>query len=233
MRYLPILCVLIVVAGCANKQRWQDAPTSQSQNSAALMAQGNQCYEEMKANPALNPIKGKVAFNVNEQTLQMLSNINKPTAKEKQAIALWDEKRQECSRYWDAAYPSTNTPAVFNAISSANKTATQNLIANLYAGKITYGEFAKQRKELHDRTLAAQSQALDKANKDAQDASFRNRAVAAQEAQAEAARQAQYDAAIVQGANLINSTRQAPVQSYGPRNVTCTQQGVFTNCSSY
>jgi hypothetical protein len=223
---ITISIVIAALAGCASNRQWQDAPIAD--NKEQLMALGNQCYENMKSDPRVQPIVGKVAFNVNDQTVLMYSNKNKPTAKEKQAILFWDTTITECQKYWNAAYPPANQPE-FNAIRSRSETANKKLVAYLYSLKISYGDYASIRKEIHDHTLKLQSEALTRVNAQIQQSNQREREIAAQESGSNYLRKI--------GDALINAGTPQPVQSAPatalPVNTTCTKQGVFVNCTTY
>lgn len=206
------------------------------QIAAQTLAQ--RCVSEMEQDAALNPIKGKVAFNVEDQSIEILANNNKPTVSEKEAIVAWDKKRQDCTKRWSANSPAGDRPSAINALETTYQSATQNLIADLYMGKLTYRQFAQKRKELYSQTLTSYSKLAEESNKQAQDASLRDRAISAQEAQARAsnrAAKAMSDAestnAIVQGVNMMNSTRQPVTPAPTPAMpITCIQQGIYTTC---
>ena len=197
-----------------------------------------QCINEMEQDSALNAIKGKVAFNVEDQSIEILANNNKPSPSEKEAISAWDKKRQDCNKRWSPNYSNSGRPSAINALESSYQAATQNLIADLYMGKLTYRQFAQKRKDLYSQTLLAYSNLADESNKQAQEASLRDRAVAAQEAQARASNKAakamndaQSTNMIVQGVNMMNSTNQPAVVSPSlAAPITCIQQGIYTTC---
>lgn len=117
-------------------------------------------------------IRTKVALGgLDTQTVEMLANSQKPNASEKAVLLKWDSLRQPCikmSQEWLSQYGEQN-------ISVINDRATNEfkvLLADLYAGKITYGEFAKGRQLI-----------TSKANSDAQAAYQQNQAYADQQRQ--------------------------------------------------
>lgn len=131
-----------------------------------------QCVAELENKPELAIIKSKVGLGgINTQTVEMLASNKKPTSAEKEALLKWDSLRQPCirmSQEWLSQYGEQN-------ISVINDRATNEfkaLLADLYAGKITYGEFAKGRQVI-----------TNKANEDAQAAYKQNRAYADQQRQ--------------------------------------------------
>lgn len=197
-----------------------------------------QCVTEMEQDSALNPIKGKVAFNVEDQSIEILANNNKPSPSEKEAISAWDKKRQDCNKRWSPSYSNSDRPSAISALENSYQATTQNLIADLYMGKLTYRQFAQKRKDLYSQTLSAYSKLADESNKQAQEASLRDRAVAAQEAQARASNRAaramsdaQSTNMIVQGVNMMNSTNQPAAVTPSPAvPITCVQQGIYTTC---
>lgn len=211
------------------------APNSYAQSNAS------QCVIDMMNDPALAPLKGKVAFNVEDQTVEMLANNQKPTPEEKKAILLWDTKRTECIKEREAVIASQPYSPAVRAVELNYQNARKNLIASLYARSISYGEFAKRSADLFSNAALARVEAVNQTSKQISDEMARDRLVRAQENQANAAqrnaetnRQAQANYMIGLGANILNSTAQpATPPAPPPRNVQCIQQGVFTNCTGY
>lgn len=97
------------------------------------------------ANRAIDPIRGKIARWFKEITFEMLANNAKPAESERAAIlefAKLSEVYYARSQELDTQH---NNP--FGRINEAIKQADLALLADLYNGVLTYGEFAKKSQE--------------------------------------------------------------------------------------
>lgn len=168
-------------------------------------------------------IRTKVALGgLDTQTVEMLANSQKPNASEKVALLKWDSLRQPCikmSQEWLSQYGQPNISVINDRVSSEFKV----LLSDLYAGKITYGEFAKSRETI-----------LSKANADAQAAYQQNRAYDDQQRQ-------QYEQNVLQQRALRNqqeavnnqlllNTMKPPNLDYLKVNPLPTPTPTQTNC---
>ena len=90
------------------------------------------------------PLNEKVALiSVEDQTFAMLTNTEKPNDREKFLISQWMEYRNTCFKY-GADYRG-KLPTALRLFAESMQNSTQLLATDLYAGKITYGDFAKER----------------------------------------------------------------------------------------
>src|SRR5262249_26972938 len=139
-KFTLFLCLTaILMTGCA-----QTIAGFNAERQRAEWADARQRCESLMADPALNPIRDKVAlFNTEQQTFAMRTNTDYVSSEEKSAIALWAQKRDQCQLIerpmWDKA------PVQLAAVSNAAKQLTDSMIAELYLGRITYGELANRR----------------------------------------------------------------------------------------
>lgn len=104
------------------------------------------CIDDIQNNQNLQILQGKILLSghTGELTLAMLLNSNIPTKEEQEALSLWVSERDKCMRLGEVwreknLYPAQIT--IFNGF----ETDLLTLTADLYAGKITYGDFAKAR----------------------------------------------------------------------------------------
>ena len=100
--------------------------------------------------PALDPIRTKVAVDhERDTTVQMIADKSKATDSEKAALLIWANKRQDCFREATSAMRrfSPPIPPQSIAIDEAAFARAQFLMADLYNQVLTYGEFARKRKE--------------------------------------------------------------------------------------
>jgi hypothetical protein len=113
-----------------------------------------ECFSALESNPELQILKGKIALgNVSGQNLEMLANDKKPSPAEKSALAKWDALRQPCikqSSEWSQSHYAPNIALIADRL----KNQFNSLLADLYGGKITYGQFAKARQANLDNAKA-------------------------------------------------------------------------------
>jgi len=107
-----------------------------------------QCYRKIPLSPELGLIKKKVSLEgASGITFAHLADTSKPTPDEKKAIFAWAEMNEHCYNLHnvesDYFYKSPD-----NQYNSDFFDALNLLIAKLYSGELTYGEFSKQRKAL-------------------------------------------------------------------------------------
>lgn len=112
------------------------------------------CFSSIKNDLELQPITDKVSLSSSrDQTFSMLANEKRTTAREKQIIAKWGEKRELCLK----TYTPVDGP--YNQISLNAFKATQSLILDLFKGQLSYGQFARKRQDVDDK-LSAEAQVI-------------------------------------------------------------------------
>jgi len=103
----------------------------------------NECFNSLEYDAELHPIKDKVSLvSSDTQTFGMLANEATPTSDETQAIYKWATKREQCLK----SYPPPNNP--LTQVNREGFNSIQSLILDLYKGNLTYGQFARQRREI-------------------------------------------------------------------------------------
>ena len=206
-----------------------------------------ECFSALESNPELQILKGKVALgNVSGQNLEILANDKKPSPAEKSALAKWDALRQPCikqSSEWSQSHYAPNIAVISDRL----KSQFNSLLADLYGGKITYGQFAKARQANLDN---AKAEAVN-LNQQNQNANIQNQQqqqqLNQQVQQAEAQNQAQRNALATQMI-LNNKPYQVPIpqsttpyqipqlqapQLQSPKNTNCRMIGNTMNCTTY
>jgi hypothetical protein len=203
-----------------------------------------ECFNALESNPELQILKGKVALgNVSGQTLEILANDKKPSPAEKSALAKWDSSRQPCiqqSLEWGHSHYAPNVAVIRERLVSQFKSN----LADLYAGKITYGQFAKARQANVD-IAKAEAVNLDQQNQNTNAQNQQRQQQLNQQAQqAEAQNQAQRNALATQMI-LNNKPYQAPfvpmtpnlqapnLGNSAPTNTNCRMIGNTMNCTTY
>ena len=201
-----------------------------------------ECFNALENVSELQPLKGKVALgNINSQTIEILANDNKPNKSEKSALLKWDELRKPCvkqSMEWSNSNFAPNIAILIDRLRSQ----FQANLADLYAGKITYGQFAKARQANVD-DLKAQAANINQQNQNSYNQQQQRQQELNQQAQAQddAQRRAlaaqmimnnkPYQAPMPQAASPYQMPQlQAPK---APTNTNCRMIGNTMNCTTY
>ena len=124
----------------------------------------SECMERLKSRDELQILNGKVALgNTDDQTLEILSNDDLPTKKEKEAISKWVKERLICKQL-GAEWRSKNYPPTLIPIVDGYYSDLTSLTADLYARKISYGDFAKARAKIEQdskKNMADEAQLIE------------------------------------------------------------------------
>ena len=148
MKRLAVFALLGALGGCATAV----SPGVQTARNVCALAYGD---------PALAPIRDRVPIEDDAATMASMNHLadtGKPNDAERQALQVYDAANRRCWDAWDQAGKSP-------IIQSARSTVSASL-AELYTGRITYGEFNRRRanaiadmrariKEAEDRERAA------------------------------------------------------------------------------
>ena len=212
--HLSILILVFQFSACA------DAPKSGQQNAVkdAKFQEVQQDCARLSADSSLDPIRRKAPINHNIATpisVEMMANSQFPTEDEAQLILRWAKIRQDCQQRMRNILGEP--PAHMAALQMAKNQA----MAELYARRITYGQFSgewnKYEIAYKHQDQASRSQAQ------------RDAAQAQQSFSQQLLQQQQID---LQRQQLLNEQFQRPPVS---NSVNCTTQYVgntaFTNCN--
>ena len=105
------------------------------------------CIANLPTQKELQILKGKIDLVSGPVSLETLSNNKKPTQNEKLAILAFDKTVEQC-RELGKDWRIKNVPPTINGMVDSAFSSLKLLLAELYAGRITYGDFAKNRQEL-------------------------------------------------------------------------------------
>lgn len=146
-----ILCgavAALVLAGCANQ-----APIA-----AYRSNQYRDCLSAVATNPDFAPIALKTSTGrVEALTTAMLSDESFPTDQEKPVIALWADARTRCFSTFTSTLKEDLPPEVFE-VQKISVDRARLLAADLYAGKLTYGQFNRTRVQQNSAAESALEQ---------------------------------------------------------------------------
>jgi len=109
----------------------------------ALRAEARKCFDSLPSNPAITHIATKVAtIGQGEPSFLVLTDSTKPTQVEKDEIRTFGALRDECYRNEKKVFATQ--PAVIRDLLASSAAAQQNVVADLYDGALTYGEYARK-----------------------------------------------------------------------------------------
>lgn len=168
------------------------------------------CSEGIAKNPSLQIISSKISLlDTSQQSFSQLTNSSKPTEEEKVAISLLATEIRRCQAEHDKLY--ADYPLTLTAVNHSSLSAIESLLASLYEGKISYGDFAKMRKQVADNRESAFAQIQEELKKNAADASARAQQIAAQNAIAQAQASQAFSSSMIAGAAWSNAFKPTPV----------------------
>jgi hypothetical protein len=108
------------------------------------------CFASLPTQKELQILKGKIDLASSPVSLETLSNNKKPTPNEKVAILAFDKTVEQC-RELGKDWRLKNVPSTISSMVDSAFSSLKLLLAELYAGRSTYGDFAKNRQELINR----------------------------------------------------------------------------------
>jgi hypothetical protein len=118
----------VLLAGCAG------------QGGVKQAEEVSQYCAQRYVDPRIDPVRSKmlIPISVTEaQDIQILANRERPTPAERDALLALAEARIACTKF---SYERLGPPPAYRSSTQDRVTAS---LADLYAGEITYGEFAK------------------------------------------------------------------------------------------
>lgn len=144
------LCSLLFVSACVTS----------ADNTNLLQTEHSAYCNSLWQDERLAPLNGKVEITpLKTPSFSVLTNDNKPTQTEKEAIRVLGDLKGLC--FQDAV-----NKGLAIDIDAARNNAVLSLLADLHDGKLTYGEFARQRTDVNehynelDRQYQAQAMGL-------------------------------------------------------------------------
>lgn len=142
MRNLLLTASLLAgigLTGCANMDEVA-GPTAADDPS-------NLCFEQMLRDQRFNALYTKTPRLAQEATLEQLASKEVPDEQGKKDLAEWVSFRLHCLKS-GANFRAEYAPPGFDAVVTWLQVEVANAAAKLYAGEITYGQFARRRLEL-------------------------------------------------------------------------------------
>lgn len=234
-RVIVALAFAIGLSGCGLMQQYQE-----QQNVAKFEAENAEltarCKTMYETDPRLDSLRSYVNFSGKTDSIEQLSSTKKPTAKEKQAILVWDEISSQCISDRIGLYAKYNAPAGFAQNTREFGMQQKQLRADLWAGKISYGDFLKATQRNIDTLQRAQNNLRQQLSNEQYQRQMQQAQLQAQQDQAAAQRQA----AAAQTMMLFNQAQQqqrqqfnAPGTATNPVQTNCNRIGNSVNCQTY
>lgn len=182
------------------------------------------CLASIKKSPSLQIIANKMSLGgVKEQSFSMLANRDKATDAEKPAISLYADMRKICV---DQEVKSRQEAGVSQSalnVTQSSMAAMDNALVALYNGSITYGDYAKFRKEVYDNEMIAIAKINEELRRDALDARARAEQLANQSRIAQAQMWQAFSSQQAATAMMIQATKPA---------ISAPPQRLQANCRS-
>ncbi|QFY41955.1 hypothetical protein F6R98_04365 [Candidatus Methylospira mobilis] len=114
------------------------------------------CYSILKSDPSVGNIASKIAIgNIDDQSVAMMSNDDKPTFAETKEIEIYKEKAAQCWGDADRFYSNSYVSKALKVLHEETKSVFLNLLTLLENKAITYGEFARMRQSIASASIAA------------------------------------------------------------------------------
>lgn len=106
------------------------------------------CFRQIVNDNRFGPLRDSLGMSsrASDITIEMMSNNRRPIEDEKRIISIWAAERDRClemGRRWRA----DNVPPQLKALIDSTHAALKSLIAKLYGGSISYGEFIMARQK--------------------------------------------------------------------------------------
>lgn len=228
----------IAISGCAviQQQQQQKALAEQQQSFNREYAAANEkCKSQLEGDKRIDPIRPYVPVLANDATLEQRGSTKKPNAKEKAAILAFDEVASECRNELSQIKARFGSPAQVQNTSKKYGDLQRELRAQLWAGKITYGEFATKRIQISNDGKVAEQQAIAESQHQARQVQMQQAQINAVNAQANAAlisAQAQQQIANNDTMRAFTQAQQRNLPKQ-PVQTNCYKMGNQVNCTTY
>jgi hypothetical protein len=110
--------------------------------------ESNACIAALQGDPKIQILSSKFPYDIfSSPTLEILANKSKPTPKEKVALSYLNIEREKCIDIGNE-FRRNNFPVDIQALATTFRSDSVSTLADLYAGKMTYGEAAKVRAKI-------------------------------------------------------------------------------------
>jgi hypothetical protein len=148
MNYVKKIYPLFVFLLAFNMAPLSAQGTDQGAGKNALRQLGSEYQDEYRGMSDLAPIRAKIPMTSKLATLEQMTDNSKPTKAEKKALEAYSELRKKYDAK-DIEITNQYWPYIVSVRREFHRNL-EELLAELYVGKVTYGQFNKRRKEISD-----------------------------------------------------------------------------------
>ena len=120
-------------------------------NTSVFAQEVHNCYSSLQSFPNLQILKGKVALTLVNASFEMLGNTRAPNKLEKKAIIEWDEQIDACNLMVKNEHLKYNSNQKTSLSFDTTFINLKSLRAELYSGKLSFGEYEKKRLQENSR----------------------------------------------------------------------------------
>lgn len=149
--------IVLALSGCMNpalvqhQYRLEQEAQLQQRTKTQLQAIQDGCDEKRRSEPGLiSTLSSKIPRTVDEMTVAMMISTEKPTEEERRLILRSAEIALECQRDM-LAVVRQSAPAPYANTMEAAFNHAMGMRLELYHGRLTYGEYNRQSKEVVSR----------------------------------------------------------------------------------
>lgn len=214
------LFALVALVGCANKPTLTAAQITQNDPTVA-------CFARINNDPQFEKtIAGPLGLkDMGPPSIELLANKDKPNEAQRSAISAYGAARMNCMEA-GSAYRQANMPPVIASLMDEGRQNVNMLLAKLYRGDLTFGEFHEARVENGNRVRERMRV----------DDRYRAEAQANAQARSNAALGAalqNYQTQQVQQQQLLNQQLQQQIRPPTTTTTNCNRFGNQVNCTTY
>lgn len=130
----------VFLAGCATSTGFPPTPPYPDPSLGCINRLGDEAR--------FSGLVGKLQLRIAGPSFSLMTNRDRPTEEERSAIVSWMSARQHCLQLGEAWRAEYELPIV-NEIQGRGHSKYFGLVAQLYNGEITYGEFERKRADLN------------------------------------------------------------------------------------
>jgi hypothetical protein len=225
--FMIIMVSLILNVGCADLMQatgFSGQPQLQGQHAQVELKKiVDDCNARKRNEPGLHDaLSAKIPlYGIPEMTVTMMASTEKPTERERQMLLRSLEITMSCQKEF-LAIANNYFPQPLVAAIDVGYNQGIGLGLELYQGHFTFGEYNRNMKEAYTKHMLAITQIEAELATQNADAAARAQEVANQRQQVFLNYLNTYNNNMVQQQRLL--------QPQMPRQITCRQMGMFTNC---
>lgn len=221
---LAAIPTVIVLSGCAQYEQ-QQAAFQYQQNMIESQGVVTRVCRDAYNRPEMNPVRAQIPADPSKATVEQLSDTRLPTSLQRQVFANFERWGAVCIQA-TANYVHEYAPYATQALDEDNQ-KSKLLLAKMYDGHMTFGEFNQKRAEIHSAFVKEAYAAQNQYRSQQQQVAIQQQQLQAQRAEAAAA--------LIRAENSYRPPQTYMLPIPVPRTTTtnCQRWGNSINCTSY